>query len=367
VSRALRRVRSLGRDRRLVSPASLPTFDYLGRYPGRWHVARAAEPLEWPAPQGFGSRTIEFDLPSTTAEFGVLEIDEGRVFGVHGWVIGAGGTVLPELSWYGGPSDRIRIPRRLPAPRRLSGSCLSLVSDWSCRNYAHFLLDGLGRLSLFLDAGFTLGEVDHVYCPTPPSPAAAQLLDRFAIPREKRVWANSETLVQADLLFVPSLPATSLTYPSWLPSFLRRAAEAPGTRPPTRRLYVSRRGHSRRVASEEGLRPLLLKRGFEMYDPAEHADQPAAFSEAAVVVGAHGAGLANLAFCRPGTKVLELLPTDNVYPFYYSLAVAGGLHYAYLAGASRGERPTGAFGPSPFDFDIDPEDLAAALDELTAT
>jgi capsular polysaccharide biosynthesis protein len=363
MSRAFRRLSRLGEDRRLVSPASVRTFDYLERYPGRWHVVHPAKSLEWPAPRRFGSRTIQFDLPTASAEFGVLEIDEGRVFGAHGWVIGVGGAVLSDLSWYAGPSNRIRIPSRLPAPSRLSGTCLSLVSDWSCRNYAHFLLDGLGRLALFLDAGLTLSEIDHIYCPRPPSPAAGQLLDRL-IPREKRVLANSETLVQADRLFVPSLPATSLTYPAWLPSFLR-AIESPVAR--TRRLYVTRRGHSRGVASEENMRPLLLERGFEMYDPSEHIDQPADFSEAAVVVGAHGAGLANLAFCSPGTKVLELLPTDNVYPFYYSLSVAGGLRYAYLVGTSRGARLAGAFGPSPYDFDIDPEELVSALVELTET
>jgi capsular polysaccharide biosynthesis protein len=366
LSNPLRRLAERSRARRLIAPESLPVSDYLERFPGAWHVVRAPEPLGWPAPRRFGLREIEFDLPSATAEFGVLEIQEGRVFGTNGWVIGVNGAVLPELSWYGGEHERIRVPRRLPAPTRLSGRCLSLVSDWSSRNYAHFLLDGLGRLPLFLDAGLTLSEIDHVYCPTPPSPGAAQLLDRFAIPREKRVWAAGGRLVHADVLFVPSLPATSLTYPSWLPQYLRGAV-ASGIRPSTRRLYVSRRGHGRRVASEDALQPLLLEYGFENYDPAEHADQARDFSEAEVVVGAHGAGLANLAFCQPGARVLELVPTDNVYPFYYSLAVAGGLDYGYLAGASQGERDAGTFGPSPYDFDVDPGELTAALDELTAT
>ena len=88
---------------------------------------------------------------------------------------------------------------------------------------------------------------------------------------------------------------------------------------------------------------------------------PEDFDQAAVVVGAHGAGLANLAFCRRGTRVIEIIPTDNAHPFYYSLALAAQLDYGYLVGRSIVERDAGAFGPSPYDFDVDLDELAAAL------
>ena len=113
----------------------------------------------------------------------MLELAGGRVFGSHGWVMDVDGAVLPELSWYGAPSDRIRVPNPMPAALELDGTCLSLVSDWSCRNYSHFLLDSLGRLAVFFDAGFSISDVDHVYCPTPPSAAATHLFERFDLPR----------------------------------------------------------------------------------------------------------------------------------------------------------------------------------------
>ena len=175
-------------------------------------------------------------------------------------------------------------------------------------------------------------------------------------------------MVQADVLLVPSFPGHSLTYQPWLPAFLRRAAGFAGDpRPPTRRLYISRRGSSREAIDEEAVQALLRERGFEIYEPSEHLSQPDDFRDAAIVVGAHGAGLANLAFCQPGSKVLELLPTDNAYPFYYSLAVSGDLEYSYLACASTGERPPEAFGPSPYDFRIDLDELTVALDALVET
>lgn len=78
-------------------------------------------------------------------------------------------------------------------------------------------------------------------------------------------------------------------------------------------------------------------------------------------MGAHGAGLANVVFCRPGTNVLEIVPTDNAYPFYFSLAHAAGLEYSCLVAPSVGQRDPDAFGPSPYDFEVELDELAAVL------
>jgi hypothetical protein len=74
--------------------------------------------------------------------------------------------------------------------------------------------------------------------------------------------------------------------------------------------------------------------------------------------------LTNIVFCPQGAKVLELLPSDHIHPYYYTLADASGLDYSYLVGQSAGQRPPGAFGPSPFDFSIDPSEFRAALEFL---
>jgi capsular polysaccharide biosynthesis protein len=345
----------------------LSTSDYLSRFPARWHPVEQARPLTWPVPRRFGSIELDFhgQAPPFAPEFGVLELERGRVFGKHGWVIGDGGILLPELSWYGTGSERTRLPDRLAETLRLEGTCLTLVSDWSSSNYAHFLLDGLGRLGLYRAAAESLPEFDHVLCPLPPTAAAAPILDKLGLPSEKIVWAPSDRLVQADILLAPSCPMNGLTYQPWLPRFLRRLTpESAGK--PNRRLYVSRSGSTRQTSREKTLRSELEDRRFEAYEPSDSASQPDDFNEAAVVVGAHGAGLANLVFCRPGTKVLELVPTDNAYPFYYSLSLAAGLDYAYLAGRSTAERPKGTFGPSPHDFEVNVEDVAAAVDEWLA-
>lgn len=76
-------------------------------------------------------------------------------------------------------------------------------------------------------------------------------------------------------------------------------------------LYITRRnaGH-RTLRNEAAIEALLLGLGFQVIDPGtlRFEDQVRAFAGAQVVVGIHGAGMANIVWCRPGATVLELLP-----------------------------------------------------------
>jgi capsular polysaccharide biosynthesis protein len=51
------------------------------------------------------------------------------------------------------------------------------------------------------------------------------------------------------------------------------------------------------------------------------------FGEASHVVGVHGAGLTNVLFCAPGTRVLEILPALCAAPSYWVLSTQIGHRY----------------------------------------
>ena len=64
-------------------------------------------------------------------------------------------------------------------------------------------------------------------------------------------------------------------------------------------------------------------------------EQAEIFGSADVVVGAHGAALTNLAFCQPGTRVVELFSPHYVNPCYRDLCVAAGLRHAAVIGDGK--------------------------------
>ena len=97
-----------------------------------------------------------------------------------------------------------------------------------------------------------------------------------------------------------------------------------------RRLYVSRSDATRRpLANERAVEAVLRSRGFTVVVPSALSlvEQIRLFKGADVVVGPHGAGMTNIGFCRPGTKVLELMQSTFIRIFMTRIAQAARLDY----------------------------------------
>ena len=95
-------------------------------------------------------------------------------------------------------------------------------------------------------------------------------------------------------------------------------------------IYVARTDSEQRVAlNEPGLIRLLEEMGFGIVVPGTLSidEQINAFRAARLVIGTHGAGMSNIAFCDPGTVVYELLPQYYANPCINKLAQAAKLHY----------------------------------------
>lgn len=350
------------------SPRWLTSPDYAKQSRAKWHKVYEQMPNERQPVVFYGALTADLQrrLEPEFPESGVLELTNALLYSEAGWVFSEDGYLLPDHSWYGRHVNEMQtVPRVLPSGKPLNGVCLSLASDFAIGSYGHFLLDCLSRLELFKQAGFKLADVDHIFCPKPPSKTAQRLFEQLGIPASKCIWADGNKKgFYTETLLAPTFPGTRRNYPKWLPAFFQREL-LPSPPTPSRRLYISRSGCRRNVANEAAITRLLIQYGFEIYDPAQHTNQPYDFAEASIIVGPHGGGLTDLAFCQPGTKVLELIPTDHVYPYYYTLADAAGLEYGCLVCRSTHERSQDAWGPSFADFDVNEDEFARALAQLT--
>lgn len=347
----------------------------------QWHEVYDEAPVELQEPRNFGDLEAKFErwLDSTFPPLGVVELHNGYSVGPNGWVVTNDEVLLPDQSWHGRHVEETELSWCFPfrsdltlqldpsvPVEQLDGTCLSLTSDWSMLNYGHFLLDGLSRFELFRKAGFELSDVDHVLVPS-PNPGWSRFLDILGI-SDKVIEPQKRKAFQADTLIAPTFPGTRCVYPRFVVDFLRREflSESSGQ---GRRIYIPRTT-TRQPTNEDTLISILKEFGFEVFEPVEHKNPPRVFSEAEIVVGAHGAGLADIAFCQPGTKILELIPSDHVRPYWYTLSEAADLEYGYLVGPSTKERLTPADAwprPSPYDFTVDEGDFRKAVTSLVGT
>jgi capsular polysaccharide biosynthesis protein len=121
-------------------------------------------------------------------------------------------------------------------------------------------------------------------------------------------------------------------YAGWLRD--RLGSDAGGER----RLFTSREDASwRRVVNEGPAMELLAEHGFERLECGRMTirEQAAAFAEASIVVGPHGAGLTNLLFTPPGATVIELFASPAAIEIsnYRVLCARLGHRYVRLLAA----------------------------------
>lgn len=204
-------------------------------------------------------------------------------------------------------------------------------------NYYHWHLDILARLSVLPEAW----AADRLLVPPLDQRFQREALVLLAGEGTLTVQAVAPgtTLWVEDLLLIPDLTgAGRFPRPCLLGVFDRlRAAVAP--EPPHRRLYISRIDSRKRVLRDEAaLAARLAEAGYEVLSlgTLSLAEQIQAFAEATHVIGAHGAGLTNLLFCSPGTRVCELQMDCYLNWLFRRLAALRGLSYGCVLGSLEG-------------------------------
>lgn len=181
-------------------------------------------------------------------------------------------------------------------------------------NYWHWLHDTLGRYHLLQLSGF---KVDKYVLPPLTLPFQRETIKMLGIPDDKILQLMPGEHVKADQLILPSVPFNVGTCVKWTIEFLRDAFLKENRYTSVNhydRIYISREDASwRRVANESKLMELLVKKGFKkiVLSNLTLQEQIDIFSSANVIISPNGAGLANLMFCQPGTKIIQLFTSTS--------------------------------------------------------
>lgn len=339
-----------------------------------WRTVWPERIVSGPIPEPLRSR-LSCALPAR----GVLRLRGARVWGDEGWVFTADGRVVPEVGAFGDAQrwmPSVHLPWLLGRPRRLRGRTLSLLSDWAACNYFHVMLEVLPRVEMVRAAGWSWQDFDHILLPAFRAPTVDRLFGRLEIPADKvlRVEWGQFNYFQTEELVCTRFPGGRRTVTPQQTAFVRHlGAVAPAAAKEAgahgRRIFVCRRTDSRRLHNEAELQARLEARGFVTVDPGAMACAETVFHAADCVVGLHGAALTNLVFCQPGTRVLEILSSDQAYPYFYTVAVHGGLIYDCVIGPADHEVQLAhpfATWRSPSDYTVDIDLVLRALDRLLA-
>lgn len=270
---------------------------------------------------------------------GVAVIKRGRVLTDRGSVIAPNDHFIAEVSdaWTAG--DEIIYPiflsRRLPPVTATDATVAVLTTHCSRTNYGHWIADTLPRLHLLEKSGIPYDKIVVPAAHGYHGEALALLgLD------DRKMIADPDLHIEARRLLVPTFPGAYGSPPRWACTFLRdrflRQAPPSSRR---RRLLISRNkpGAIRQITNEDEVCEALRAFGVERVFPEDLSfiDEIGLLSSAEIVIGACGAGLTNLMWCRPGTAVIELFSPRYVSPMNWLIANHLELRYAYTLGEDR--------------------------------
>jgi tetratricopeptide (TPR) repeat protein len=275
--------------------------------------------------------------------------------------------VIEDLSY--GNSLLVASSQRLPPVQPFTGTLAVLPIRYS-GNYCHWMFEFVARAGLLKSVYPQWEGIDGILIDPAQARFQQETLQALGLPEHKLIRNTAGVHLKADRLVVPSL------FAHW-PIFDRETCQLlrdlflddsqPRSVTPTKRIYLTRaEANYRRVLNELEVVEWLQKVGFVSVTLSELSvrEQAALLAEAAVVVAPHGAGLTNLVFCQPGTKVLEIFPKNYSQPYYWALAGQCQLTHQYLTSRSVTEYASSATQVEPEYLFNDLEDLVIHLDDL---
>lgn len=209
-----------------------------------------------------------------------------------------------------------------------TGLYLSINHKW-IKNYFHWIVDDLPRIFGVKD-WINSNDVTIVI----PSDAPSFIHESCKIMGLKTLLQPEKHLFKFDSLFHVSLLSPSgLCHP--FVAQLDELLKIKRSNTIERKIYISRKNSNLRcVENEETIFPLLKNYGFEIIfaEDMSFEQQISTFRKARVIMGPHGAGLANATFMTANTTIIEIASLDSNENSicYWTLANQKNMDYYYI-------------------------------------
>ncbi|CAD5962454.1 UDP-N-acetylglucosamine--peptide N-acetylglucosaminyltransferase [Planktothrix tepida] len=266
---------------------------------------------------------LMFDHATTQKAF-VAILENARAWGdlATSAIITENNQLVTDLST--GCAELVLSSNQLAPVYQIEGTIAFLSVRWGA-TYFHWLYDVLPGFHLIQESGISWDDIDYFVINADYPTYQKETLVKLGVPLSKIIVSMTHHHIQAHKIIVPSpnLMYKNVITPAWVCNFLRSAFLPAniGNITPYRRIYLSREKASyRNVINQDELFQCLKPLNFEsvVLETLSFSEQVELMATASVVIAPHGAGLSNIVFCQPRTKIIELFHPDYV-PIYYRL------------------------------------------------
>ena len=214
-------------------------------------------------------------------------------------------------------------------------------------NYFHWLYDVLPRIGIYEKIS-NINNIDYFLLPDTKKKFQKETLDKLNIPLQKRLSSKNFRHITGSEIIVTDHPYCIKNdasneiqnIPIWISKWLREKYLVNNQieTKELKKIYIDRSDSSsntkkyRSIINEEDVKKFLEKIGFNFISLSNFSfeEQVKIINKADFIVGLHGAGFANLCFCKPKTKILEL-KSNTAGKMYENLAKNNDLIYKTIS------------------------------------
>lgn len=220
-----------------------------------------------------------------------------------------------------------------PVKSKNTGLLLSTSGD---NNYYHCLFQIAPKIWTLEKYGYDISRIDHFFLEISEFSFQKEILTALNIRQDKIVnLGNYKHIESEQLLLTPSFEKPE----PWICERLRllflHSAEK-HTRYP-KKFYLSRKwARFRKLLNEQAFIESLSKFNFQLIctEGMPIKEQAALFYGAETIIAPHGAGLANLVFCKPNAVIIELRAKSHTVElsdiYEHMSAILQLRHYTYI-------------------------------------
>ena len=294
---------------------------------------------------GFIPKLFSDEYERVQDEVFVAVIPNGRVWGRCGAVITPDDNLMYDVSRefgrYGGvfgKSHSINNKIKLTKVRFLKGNA-AVLSAAGCSNYHHWLYDVLPRIQMLKLANF-FDQIDYFIIDYSALNFQRESLEALGVSKNKIIICNDNWKfhVEAESLYVPALAGSLGRINGWVIEFLRNTflSSVENNIEKKLKIYLSRKkAPSRKLLNEASVFEELSNRGYQEFFAEDFSIKQTAkiFATCTHIIGVHGSGFSNLAFCTPKTKVIDIVAPYHYDGYYWMISNKNNLKYALLFGS----------------------------------
>lgn len=226
--------------------------------------------------------------------------------------------------------------------KKIKGTTLSLVQGASSTNYFHWLFDFLPKIYI-CSKNYKISKINYFYLSEPQN-FQVKLLNFFKIKKKQIINSKLYRHIQADKIITVDHPWYKKGYfykefnnvPKWIVLWLRNNFLKEKKKfYCSKKIFIDRsdsKSNHSQIINKDQVINFLKKQNFKIYriSTMNFFKQVYLFWNADFIISAHGAALANLVFCKPKTKIIEIKPETQQGNYFKKISYINKLRYSCI-------------------------------------